>query len=317
MEKNSKIYVAGHRGLAGSAIVKNLTEKGYTNLLLKTHAELDLLNQSTVNSFFEIEKPEYVFLAAAKVGGIMANMTQKADFIYENLTIQNNVINAAYKNSVKKLLFLGSTCIYPAKAPQPIKEEYLLTGPLEPTNDAYAIAKIAGIKMCQFFNEQYGTNFISVMPTNMYGYNDNYDLQGSHMVPALIRKIYEAKMRGDETMTLWGSGKPLRDILFSEDFADAVVYLMETYNGNEYFNIGMGEDHTIKEFAELISSIHGYSGTITWDTTKPDGMFRKQLDISKLKAAGWQPKHTLREGLEKTIKWFTENYSEITQKWPN
>ncbi len=316
MNKNSKIYIAGHTGLAGSAILRRSKEDGYKNFILKTHSELDLLDQKAVDAFFKENKPEYVFLAAAKVGGIMANKTQKADFIYNNLEIQNNLIHSSYIYGVKRLLFLGSTCIYPAQSPQPMKEEYLLTGPLEPTNDAYAIAKIAGIKMCQFYNEQYGTNFISVMPTNLYGYNDNFDLEGSHMVPALIRKIYEAKIEGKESITLWGSGKPIRDILFSDDFADAVVYLMNDYDGNEYFNIGMGEDHTIKEFAELIADIHGYKGEIKWDTTRPDGMYKKQLDVSRLKKAGWSPKYTLREGLEKTIQWFVENYDEINKKWP-
>lgn len=314
MDKNSKIYIAGHKGLAGSAILRKLQEEGHTNFVLKTHAELDLTNQQAVRDFFEKERPEYIFDAAAKVGGIMANTTQKADFIYINLEIQNNLIHSAYKYGVKKLLFLGSTCIYPTKAPQPMKEEYLLTGLLEPTNDAYAIAKIAGIKMCQFYNEQYGTNFISVMPTNLYGYNDNFDLVGSHMVPALIRKIYEAKLGGEASITLWGSGKPLRDILFSDDFADAVVYLMNNYEGNDYFNIGMGSDHTIKDFAEIIAEIHGYKGEIKWDLTKPDGTFRKQLDISKLEAVGWKPKHTLRQGLEKSIAWFIEHYEEIKLK---
>ena len=316
MNKNSKIYIAGHTGLAGSAILRRSKEDGYKNFILKTHSELDLLDQKAVDAFFKENKPEYVFLAAAKVGGIMANKTQKADFIYNNLEIQNNLIHSSYIYGVKRLLFLGSTCIYPAQSPQPMKEEYLLTGPLEPTNDAYAIAKIAGIKMCQFYNEQYGTNFISVMPTNLYGYNDNFDLEGSHMVPALIRKIYEAKIEGKKSITLWGSGKPIRDILFSDDFADAVVYLMNDYDGNEYFNIGMGEDHTIKEFAELIADIHGYKGEIKWDTTRPDGMYKKQLDVSRLKKAGWSPKYTLREGLEKTIQWFVENYDEINKKWP-
>jgi GDP-L-fucose synthase len=316
MNKNSKIYVAGHKGLAGSAILRKLQEEGYTNFLLRTHDELDLTDQKAVDTFFKENNPEFVFDAAAKVGGIIANSTYKADFIYLNLEIQNNLIHSAYKYGVEKLLFLGSTCIYPAQSPQPMKEEYLLTGPLEPTNDAYAIAKIAGIKMCQFYNEQYETNFISVMPTNLYGYNDNFDLNGSHMVPALIRKIYEAKINGKESMTLWGTGMPLRDILFSDDFADAVVYLMNTYSGNDFLNIGMGEDHTIREFAEIVSDIQGYKGKIEWDTSKPDGMYRKQLDVTRLTNAGWKPKNTLRQGLEKSINWFVEHYDEINKKWP-
>lgn len=304
MRKQSKIYVAGHRGLVGSAIVRKLLAEGYENLLLRTKAELNLLCQSAVEAFFEREKPEHVFLAAAKVGGILANKMEKADFIYENLQIQNNIVHSAWKNGVTKLLFLGSSCIYPKMCVQPIKEEYLMTGPLEETNDAYALAKIAGIKMCQSYNAQYGTNFISVMPTNLYGPNDNFDLESSHVLPAMIRKFHEAKLAGAPQVTLWGTGTPRREFLHVDDLADAAVYLMRNYNDSEIVNIGTGEDVTIKELAELIKKEVGYEGEIVWDTTKPDGTPRKWLDVSKLHALGWKHGIALQEGIRGTYSWF-------------
>jgi len=305
MEKTAKIYVAGHRGLVGSAIARTLTAQGYTNLITRTRAELDLLDQNAVTDFFAIEKPEYVFLAAAKVGGIMANKTYPADFIYENLLVQTNVIHAAHLNTVKKLLFLGSSCIYPKMAPQPIKEEYLLTNELEPSNEAYAIAKIAGIKMCQSYNTQYGTNYISVMPTNLYGENDNFDLETSHVLPALIRRFDEAKQNNTPSVTLWGSGTPMREFLHVDDLAGACVHLMQTYDhSNEIVNIGTGEDVTIKELAETIAKIVGYTGTIEWDTTKPDGTPRKLLDVSRLHSLGFKHKTSLEDGIKKTYEWY-------------
>jgi GDP-L-fucose synthase len=308
MEKTSKIYVAGHRGLVGSAIVRALTAQGFTNLITRTSKELDLTNQAAVTEFFATEKPEYVFLAAAKVGGIMANKTYPADFIYQNLQIQNNVIENAHKNNVTKLLFLGSSCIYPKLAPQPIKEEYLLTGPLEPSNDAYALAKIAGIKMCQSYNTQYGTNYISVMPTNLYGENDNFDLATSHVLPAMIRRFDEAKTNNLPSVTLWGSGTPMREFLYVDDLANACVHLMKTYDhSNEIINIGTGEDVTIKELAETIAKIVGYTGQLEWDTTKPDGTPRKLLDVSKLHSLGFKHTVSLEEGIEKTYRWYKEN----------
>jgi GDP-L-fucose synthase len=307
MNKDSKIYLAGHRGLVGSAILRKLKKEGYTNIITKTHKELDLTNQKETQEFFEKEKPEYVFLAAAKVGGIQANDTYPADFIYINQMIQNNVIKASYDNKVKKLLFLGSSCIYPKMAPQPIKEEYLLTGELEKTNEAYAIAKISGLKMTEFFNKQYGTNYISVMPTNLYGPNDNFDLKTSHVLPALIRKIHEAKENNSEYVEIWGTGKPMREFLHVDDLADAVVYLMNNYNENKPINIGTGKDITIKELAELIKDVVGYQGKLKFDTSKPDGTPRKLLDVSRLHNAGWKHKISLREGIEKTYEWFKEN----------
>lgn len=304
MRKQSKIYVAGHRGLVGSAIVRKLLAEGYENLLFRTKAELNLLCQSAVEAFFEREKPEHVFLAAAKVGGILANKMEKADFIYENLQIQNNIVHSAWKNGVTKLLFLGSSCIYPKMCVQPIKEEYLMTGPLEETNDAYALAKIAGIKMCQSYNAQYGTNFISVMPTNLYGPNDNFDLESSHVLPAMIRKFHEAKLAGAPQVTLWGTGTPRREFLHVDDLATAIVYLMQTYDGSEIVNIGTGEDVTIKELAELVRKEVGYEGEIAWDTTKPDGTPRKWLDVSKLHALGWKHGIALQEGIRGTYSWF-------------
>lgn len=298
MEKDLKIYVAGHRGMVGSAIVRKLTSLGFTNLLTRTSAELDLRNQQQVADFFEVEKPDYVFLAAAKVGGIVANNTYRADFLYENLAIQNNVIHAAFLNKVKKLMFLGSSCIYPKLAPQPLKESYLLSGYLEPTNEPYAIAKIAGIKMCEAYRAQYGCNFISVMPTNLYGTNDNYDLVNSHVLPAMIRKFHEAKEKGASEMTLWGSGSPMREFLHADDLAEACLFLMENYNEAELVNIGTGEDVTIKNLASLVKQIVGFQGEIIWDTTKPDGTPRKLMDVSKLHGLGWHHKIALIDGIK-------------------
>ena len=302
MEKNSKIYIAGHRGLVGSAIVRKLQKEGYQNLLLRTSSEVDLRDQQAVKDFFEKEKPEYVFMAAAKVGGINANNTHPAEFLYDNLCIQNNVIHQSYKNQVKKLLFLGSSCIYPKNAPQPIKEEYLLSGYLEPTNDAYAIAKIAGIKMCQSYHKQYGSNFISAMPTNLYGPGDNYDLKNSHVLPALLRKFYEAKEKGEANVTIWGTGKPRREFLHSDDLAEACLFLMEHYNDPAIINIGVGKDSSIGEMAQMIKKISGFNGELVFDTSMPDGTFQKLLDVSKLNALGWQAKIGFEEGLKKTYE---------------
>lgn len=309
MEKKSKIYVAGHRGLVGSALVRALRSKGFTNIVERTHKELDLENQIAVEDFFAEEKPDYVFLAAAKVGGIWANKTQKADFIYNNLQIQNNIIRSAWKYKVKKLLFLGSSCIYPKLAPQPIKEKYLLSGPLEETNDAYAVAKIAGIKTCQSFNEQYGTNFVSVMPTNLYGPNDNFDLQNSHVLPALIRKIHEAKTKRKKEVVLWGTGNVYREFMYVDDMADACIHVINNYNSSEIINIGVGKDLTIKELADKIKDVVGFTGKIVWDSTKPDGTPRKLLDSSKLFALGWRPKTLLDEGLKKEYEYFKKEFS--------
>lgn len=298
MEKESKIYVAGHRGMVGSAIVRKLTSLGYTNLLTRTSSELDLRNQQKVTDFFEVEKPEYVFLAAAKVGGIVANNTYRADFLYENLAIQNNIIHGSYLNKVKKLMFLGSSCIYPKLAPQPLKESYLLSGYLEQTNEPYAIAKIAGIKMCEAYRAQYGCNFISVMPTNLYGTNDNYDLVNSHVLPAMIRKFHEAKEIGASEMTLWGTGSPMREFLHADDLAEACLFLMENYNEAELVNIGTGEDVTIKKLADLVKQIVGFQGEIVWDSSKPDGTPRKLMDVSKLHGLGWHHKIALEDGIK-------------------
>lgn len=310
MLSNSKIYIAGHRGMVGSAIKRNLESKGYTNLIYCSHKDLDLSNQQAVNEFFKSEKPDYVFLAAAKVGGILANSRYPAEFIYENLMIEANVINAAYLYGVKKLLFLGSSCIYPKLAPQPLKEEYLLTGELEITNEAYAVAKIAGIRLCKHYNQQYGTNFISVMPTNLYGPNDNFDLDTSHVMPALIRKFYEAKINNEPEVTIWGTGTPLREFMHVDDMADACVYLMEKYNYDEigeFINIGVGKDLSIKELAELIKDITGYRGNIIYDTSKPDGTPRKLLDITKLHDLGWRDKIPLREGIKSVFDEYRKN----------
>lgn len=306
MDKNAKIYVAGHRGLVGSAIVRKLQALGYKNLILKTRKELDLLDSVAVAKFFITEKPNFVFLAAAKVGGIVANNTYSAQFIYENLQIQNNIIHNAYINKVDKLLFLGSSCIYPRMAKQPIKEEYLLTGELEPTNEAYAIAKIAGIKMCQNYNKQYGTNYISVMPTNLYGPNDNFDLETSHVLPAMIRKFHEAKINNKEVV-LWGTGKPKREFLHVDDLVDAALYLMGNYNDSKIVNIGTGVDVSIKELAETIKKEVGFGGEIIWDSSKPDGTPRKWLDVSYLHSLGWKHKIDLEDGISLTYKWFLEN----------
>jgi len=297
LEKNAKIFVAGHRGMVGSAILRKLEKEGYTNLIIRSSKELDLRNQQAVADFFATEKPDYVFLAAAKVGGIVANNTYRADFLYENLAIQNNVIHSAYQNGVKKLLFLGSSCIYPKLAPQPLKEEYLLTGPLEPTNEPYAIAKIAGIKLCDAYRDQYGCNFISVMPTNLYGYNDNYHPENSHVLPALIRKFHEAKSKGEQTVTIWGSGSPKREFLFADDLADACYFLMETYNEPNLINIGTGEDLSIKELALMIQEVIGFEGELVFDTSKPDGTPRKLMDVSKLHSLGWKHQIELKQGI--------------------
>lgn len=301
MQLTDKIYIAGHRGMVGSAIHRRLAGLGFQNIIYRT-SELDLRNQNEVAAFFEAEKPDFVFLAAAKVGGILANNTFRADFLYENLMIQNNVIHQAYKNGVQKLMFLGSSCIYPKLAPQPLKEDYLLTGLLEPTNEPYAIAKIAGIKMCDAYRSQYGCNFISVMPTNLYGPNDNYDLNNSHVLPAMLRKFHEAKANNDSTVNLWGSGSPLREFLHADDMADACVYLMNTYNEAGIVNIGVGKDITIKDLAELIKHIVGFEGEIVWDSTKPDGTPRKLMDVSKLNSLGWVAKIDLHNGIQTVYK---------------
>ena len=302
MEKNSKIYVAGHRGLAGSAIVRKLQKEGYDNLLLRTSKELDLRDQEAVKEFFENEKPEYVFLAAAKVGGIHANNTYPAEFLYDNLCIQNNVIHQSYKNGVKKLLFLGSSCIYPKNSQQPIKEEYLLSGYLESTNEAYAIAKIAGIKMCQYYHKQYGCDFISAMPTNLYGPGDNYDLQNSHVLPALLRKFKEAKENNAPSVTVWGSGKPRREFLHSDDLASACFFLMQHYDKPDIVNIGTGKDISIGEMAQMIKGISGYEGDIVFDTSMPDGTFQKLLDVSRIHDLGWKAEIGFEEGVRRTFE---------------
>ncbi|KKQ61464.1 MAG: NAD-dependent epimerase/dehydratase [Parcubacteria group bacterium GW2011_GWE2_38_18] len=304
MNNNFKIYIAGHQGLVGSALVRKLTEQGYNNLILKTRQELDLLDSLAVANFFKTERPEYVFLAAAKVGGILANNDFPADFIYQNLQIQNNIIHNAYLNKVTKLLFLGSSCIYPKNCPQPIKEEYLLSGQLEPTNEPYAIAKISGIKMCQSYNRQYGTNFISVMPTNLYGTNDNFDLNSSHVLPALLRKFHEAKINNTKEVVIWGTGAPKREFLHVDDLAEACIFLMENYNESEIINIGTGVDVSIKELAETIEKITDFKGELVWDTDKPDGTPRKLLDVSKLHNLGWKHRIRLEEGIEDTYRWF-------------
>lgn len=297
MDKNAKIFVAGHKGLVGGAIYRNLFNNGYTNLLFKSHKELDLENQEAVNRFFEKEKPDYVFLAAAFVGGILANSTFRADFIYRNLMIGTNVIHAAYQYKSKKLMFLGSSCIYPKLAPQPLKESYLLTGLLEETNEPYALSKIAGIKLCEAYKDQFGCNFISVMPTNLYGIGDSYDLRNSHVLPALIRKFHEAKISGEKTVTIWGSGSPLREFLYADDLADACVYLMNNYDGRELVNIGTGKELSIKDLAFLVKKVIGFEGDLVFDPTKPDGTPRKLLDVSKLDKLGWRYKTDLEEGI--------------------
>ncbi|RYD82187.1 MAG: GDP-L-fucose synthase [Sphingobacteriales bacterium] len=310
MEKEARIYVAGHRGMVGSAIVRKLQSEGYNNLLLRTSKELDLRNQREVQDFFAQEKPEYVFLAAAKVGGIMANNIYRAEFLYDNLMIEANVIHACHISNVKKMLFLGSSCIYPKMAPQPLKEEYLLTGLLEPTNEPYAIAKIAGIKLCETYRHQYGSNFISAMPTNLYGPNDNYDLQNSHVLPALIRKFHEAKEQNKPSVELWGTGSPLREFLHVDDLAEACLHLMENYNEPTTINIGVGHDISIKDLALLVKKTVGFEGELNWDSSKPDGTPRKLMDVSKLHATGFKAKISLEEGIKCVYKEFQEKYTE-------
>lgn len=309
MNKDSKIFIAGHRGLVGSAIVRNLTQGGYSNLVLKTRSELNLLDDTSVKVFFETNKPDYVFLAAAKVGGIIANRDHPAEFIYENLKIQNNVIHNAYIHDVKKLLFLGSVCIYPKFALVPVKEEYLMTGSLEPSNEAYAMAKLAGITMCKSYNKQYGTNFISAQPANLYGPNDNFDLTSSHFLPALIRRLHEAKKANSPTITIWGTGTPRREYLHVDDMADAAVFLMESYNDGEIVNVGYGEDYTIMEYTKMIAEVVGFTGKILTDPSKPDGTPKRLFDNTKLFNMGWRPKINIKQGIASTYEWFKQNYT--------
>lgn len=306
MKINSRIYVAGHRGLVGSAIYRLLKKRGFENLITRTHSELELMDAVAVQNFFEETKPEFVFLAAAKVGGIHANSTYPADFIRENLVVQTNVIHESWRNDVEKLMFLGSSCIYPKLCPQPISEESLLTGELEPTNEAYALAKIAGIKTCQSYNQQYGTTFISAMPTNLYGINDNFHPENSHVLPALIRRFHEAKLADSESISIWGTGNPRREFLHSDDLADAVLFLMENYNDSEIVNIGCGEDQTIRVLAETIREVVGYSGSLEFDSSRPDGTPQKMLDISKIRVLGWTPEIPLKNGLEQVYQWYIE-----------
>ncbi len=314
MNKQEKIYVAGHRGMVGSAITRKLKQEGFNNLLFKASSELDLRDQRAVHDFFEKERPDYVFLAAAKVGGILANNIYRAEFIYDNILIESNIIHAAWKSGVKKLMFLGSSCIYPKMAPQPLKEEYLLTGLLEPTNEPYAIAKIAGIKMCDAFRSQYGCNFISVMPTNLYGPNDNYDLNNSHVLPAMIRKFHEAKIKNEPAVVIWGSGTPRREFLYADDLADACFFLMQEYNEPGFVNIGVGGDIEIRELANLIKKITGYTGEIRNDLSKPDGTPRKLMDSSRLYQLGWKPKTTLEEGIRKVYSEYVKTPGNINQQ---
>jgi GDP-L-fucose synthase len=311
MEKNAKIYVAGHRGLVGAAIVQSLKSQQWDNIVVRTHSELDLTSKDSVDNFFREERPDYVFLAAAKVGGINANNTYPVDFIVDNLAIELNVITAAHTFDVDRLMFLGSSCIYPKFCSQPIKEEYLLTGSLEPTNEPYAIAKIAGIKMCQAYNRQYKTRYVSVMPTNLYGPNDNFDLENSHVLPALIRKCHEAKLRGDDSVVVWGTGKPRREFLFVDDMADACVHILAQDDAVDTVNIGVGEDVTIRELAELVAVAVGYEGGMVFDTDKPDGTPRKLLDVGRLHSMGWRAKTSLKEGIQKTYQWFLDNQDQI------
>jgi len=308
MEKDAKIYVAGHRGLVGSAIMRKLKKEGYNNLVYRTSSELDLRRQKKVEDFFKEEKPEYVILAAAKVGGIQANYKYSAEFLYDNLMIETNVIDAAYQNDVKKLLFLGSSCIYPKFADQPMKEDYLLSGKLESTNEGYAVAKITGIKLCEHYNKQYDTNFISAMPTNLYGPNDNFDLETSHVLPALIRKFHESKINDEDEVVIWGTGKPRREFLHVDDLADALLFLMNNYDGDQFVNVGVGKDISIVELAELIKDIVDFDGEIVNDLSKPDGTPRKLLDVTRLNHLGWEAQISLEEGIKDTYKWFKENY---------
>lgn len=311
MEQQAKIYVAGSKGLVGSAIVRALRQRGFTNLLLPTSQDLDLRSQAAVEAFFATEKPDYVFLAAAKVGGIQANNTYRAEFLYDNLMIEANIIHSAYLHGVRKLLFLGSSCIYPKLCPQPMAESSLLTGPLEPTNEPYAIAKIAGLKLCENYQRQYGVNFISAMPTNLYGINDNFDLANSHVLPALMRKFHSAKVANAPNAEVWGSGTPLREFLFVDDLADALLFLMEHYDGLEFVNVGTGEEVSIRELAETIKAVVGFEGDITFDATKPDGTPRKLQDVSRLKALGWEAQTSLKEGIEKTYAWFLSHVDDL------
>jgi GDP-L-fucose synthase len=310
LNRDAKIYVAGHRGLVGAAIVRALERQGYTNLVVRTHQEVDLTEQAAVRGFFEQERPQAVIMAAARVGGIQANNSRPAEFIRDNLLIQDNVIDSAHRAGVQKFVFLGSSCIYPKLAPQPIKEDYLLTGPLEPTNEWYAVAKIAGLKMCQAYRRQYGFNAISLMPTNLYGPGDNFDLQNSHVLPALIRRFHEAKERGDSTMSIWGTGTPRREFLHVEDLADAVAYLLETYDAEPIVNIGWGEDVTILELAETVAAVAGFQGRLVFDSSMPDGTPRKLLDTARLTSLGWKPKIKLRAGIEQTYAWFKEHVAD-------
>ena len=310
LAKTTRIYVAGHNGLVGSAVVRTLKKQGFENLTLRTHLELDLTEQDAVRKFFNAERPQAVIMAAAKVGGIHANNSHPATFLRDNLLMQDNVIDAAHRSGVEKFVFLGSSCIYPKLAPQPIKEDYLLTGPLEPTNEWYAVAKIAGLKMCQAYRRQYGFNAISLMPTNLYGPGDNFDLQNSHVLPALIRKFHDAKARGDKSVEIWGSGTPRREFLHVDDLADAVVYLLQNYDGESIVNIGWGEDVTIRELAEMVMSVIGYSGQLTLDSSKPDGTPRKLLDVSRLNGLGWRPQIPLKQGIETTYTWFKQHSAE-------
>lgn len=311
MDTQSKIYVAGSRGLVGSALVRTLKAQGYENLVLRSSQELDLRSQAAVDQFFAQAKPDYVFLAAARVGGIHANNTYRAEFLYDNLMIEANIIHSAYRHGAQKLLFLGSSCIYPKLCPQPMREDHLLTGFLEQTNEPYAIAKIAGLKLCENYCRQYGVNFISAMPTNLYGLNDNFDLANSHVLPALMRKFHEAKVNGEPTVTVWGTGNPLREFLYVDDLADALVFLMNTYNDVDFVNVGTGKEVSIKELAFTIKAVVGYEGDLVFDTTKPDGTPRKLLDVSRLNAAGWQAKTDLKTGIEQTYAWFLQSYDSL------
>ena len=313
MDKNAKIYVAGHRGMVGSAILRKLNEQGYTNIAVRKSTELDLRSQLDTEIFFRDEKPEYVFVAAAVVGGILANMQGHSRFLLENMQIACNIIDSAYRHGVKKLLFLGSSCIYPKDAKQPISESALLTGQLEPTNEGYAIAKISGLKLCEYYNRYYGAGFISVMPCNLYGYNDNFDLKTSHMLPALIRKFHEAKINKSDAVTVWGTGKPFRELLFANDLAEACVFLMNCYFGADFLNVGYGEDFAISDIAQMIKEIVGYEGNISFDTSKPDGMFRKLMDSGKIRSLGWRPKYTLFEGIRLTYEWYAKNVKELSK----